>query len=29
VRMDHEYLLKADLPEIKKNEVRVTVVDGT
>jgi len=26
---DQEYLLKADLPEIKKNEVRVTVVDGT
>jgi HSP20 family protein len=25
---DHEYLLKADLPEIKKDDVRVTVEDG-
>jgi len=25
---DHEYLLKADLPEMKKDEVRVTVEDG-
>src|SRR5438477_12544298 len=25
---DHEYLLKADLPEIKKEDVRVTVEDG-
>jgi HSP20 family protein len=25
---DHGYLLKADLPEIKKDEVRVTVEDG-
>jgi HSP20 family protein len=25
---DHEYLLKADLPEIKKDDLRVTVEDG-
>jgi HSP20 family protein len=25
---DHEYLLKADLPEMKKDDVRVTVEDG-
>jgi HSP20 family protein len=25
---DHEYLLKADLPEMKKEDVRVTVEDG-
>ena len=25
---EHEYLLKADLPEIKKDDVRVTVEDG-
>jgi HSP20 family protein len=25
---DHEYLLKADLPEMKKGDVRVTVEDG-
>src|SRR2546430_995406 len=25
---DHGYLLKADLPEIKKDDVRVTVEDG-
>ena len=25
---DHEYLLKADLPEMKKDNVRVTVEDG-
>src|ERR1700756_2612379 len=25
---DHEYLLKADLPEIKKDDVRITVEDG-
>ena len=25
---EHEYLLKADLPEMKKDEVRVTVEDG-
>src|SRR2546423_14907458 len=25
---NHEYLLKADLPEMKKDEVRVTVEDG-
>jgi HSP20 family protein len=25
---DHEYLLKADLPEMKKHDVRVTVEDG-
>ena len=25
---EHEYLLKADLPEIKKDELRVTVEDG-
>ena len=25
---DHGYLLKADLPEMKKNDVRVTVEDG-
>ena len=25
---DHEYLLKADLPETKKDDVRVTVEDG-
>src|SRR5438105_7441745 len=25
---NHEYLLKADLPEIKKDDVRVTVEDG-
>jgi HSP20 family protein len=26
---DHGYLLKADLPEMKKDDVRVTVEDGT
>jgi HSP20 family protein len=26
---DHGYLLKADLPEMKKDDVRVTVQDGT
>src|SRR5437588_10052204 len=25
---DHEYLLKADLPEMRKDDVRVTVEDG-
>jgi HSP20 family protein len=25
---DHEYLIKADLPEMKKDDVRVTVEDG-
>jgi HSP20 family protein len=25
---DHEYLVKADLPEMKKDDVRVTVEDG-
>ena len=25
---DHEYLLKADLPEMKKDDVRITVEDG-
>ena len=25
---DHEYLLEADLPEMKKDDVRVTVEDG-
>src|SRR6266700_1181007 len=25
---EHEYLLKADLPEIKKDDVRITVEDG-
>jgi len=25
---NHEYLLKADLPEMKKDDVRVTVEDG-
>ena len=25
---DHGYLLKADLPEMKKDDVRVTVEDG-
>src|SRR5205085_12228575 len=25
---EHEYLLKADLPEMKKDDVRVTVEDG-
>jgi len=25
---EHEYLLKADLPEIKKDDLRVTVEDG-
>src|SRR5207253_4604518 len=25
---DHEYLLKADLPEMKKDDARVTVEDG-
>jgi HSP20 family protein len=25
---DHEYLLKADLPEMKKDDVRVSVEDG-
>jgi HSP20 family protein len=25
---DHEYLLKADLPEMKKDDVKVTVEDG-
>ena len=25
---DHEYLLKADLPQMKKDDVRVTVEDG-
>src|SRR5207237_3742468 len=29
IRQDnHEYLLKADLPEMKKDDVRVTVEDG-
>src|SRR5260370_9948423 len=25
---DHEYLVKADLPEMKKDDVRITVEDG-
>ena len=28
IQDDHEYLLKADLPEMKKDDVRVTVEDG-